>query len=195
MIAYDPPLNPIHKVPQPGWTCDGDGDNCRPAPQTVCDADGDRCQQVWCDADGDNCQAASPPPQPVVCDGDGDNCRQLPYWSPQYGFPTYYYQPNNYPVYYNYQEPEDEEDENFNAYYLPYDAPPIVCDEDGDDCGPAPYFNEAYQPWMPLPPMPVPYALQPAYYADPDLMRVRFPPSSWFANQLKQQAEHPSCTA
>ena len=132
--------------PYPGLICDGDGDRCRPAPQ-------------------------------VVCDGDGDDCRQVPYNYQQYGYgyPPTYYQPaynyqQAYAPYYNHPEPDGDD---FNAYYLPYQAPPVVCDEDGDDCGPAPYFNAPYQAWAPLPPLPVPVSPIPVYYADPNIMRLR----------------------
>jgi len=169
------------QFPQPRVVCDSDGDHCRQVaspPQVVCDGDGDNCRQVTppqvvCDGDGDNCRAL-PPPQ-VACDGDGDDCRQVPYYSQYaYGYPQPYYQP-----YYNYQQAyppyyhEEPDADDFNAYYLPYQAPPIVCDEDGDDCGPAPYFNAPYQAWAPLPPIPVPITPMPVYYIDQNLLRLR----------------------
>jgi len=129
---------------------------------------------VICDGDGDNCRAAAP----VVCDGDGDNCSQVPYNYQSYGYTQPYQgyaQPYDQPSY-GYQQPyyhPEPDGDDFNAYYLPYQAPPVVCDEDGDDCGPAPYFNETYRTWAPLPPIPVPLAADPAYYADRNIFRLR----------------------
>ncbi len=160
------PPRDAYTPPQPGVICDGDGDNCRPAPQVVCDGDGDDCRQVpYNNPAYGYGQAYYPPAPPVVCDGDGDDCRPVT----QYPSASPYYQQIAAP-YYSHPEPDGDD---YDAYYLPYQAPPVVCDEDGDDCGPAPYFNEAYRAWAPLQPLPVALSMNPAYYASPELYRLR----------------------